>query len=339
MEAAAERGSAPSSSGASRAKGSSGTSPARTPRRSHASRPRSTSRWTATDPVPHGPAGDRERARPRPARAVGASPRHRRRGADEPVPRPESRATPTRPPATWAAAPTATLRALRVPSGRLGRGLRGPSRGDRGRLRALGRPTLPDPPRHRARRGRAPDVLRLLRATSWDDGFPAAEMLPALAGTLSELGIDLAGQENVELDVEARPMKSPRAFCAPIEVPGRVVLVIQPMGGPDDWHALFHEAGHTEHYAHTSAEPRPRARRLGDNAVTEGWADALELLVNDPVWLSRRLDFGRAHVFARRGGSRAALPRPPLRGEAPLRARAARRQRRLDTCGRDTSSS
>jgi hypothetical protein len=74
--------------------------------------------------------------------------------------------------------------------------------------------------------------------------------------------------------------------------------VIQPMGGPDDWHALFHEAGHTEHYAHTSADLPVEARRLGDNAVTEGWAALLELLVDDPVWLSRRLDFGRPDDFA-----------------------------------------
>ncbi len=145
---------------------------------------------------------------------------------------------------------------------------------------------------------RRPDVLRLLRATEWDAGFPAAGMLPALSGTLGDLGIDLAAQPNVHLDVEARPNKSPRAFCSPIEVPGRVMLVIQPMGGPDDWHALFHEAGHTEHYAHTSADLSMEARRLGDNAVTEGWAALLELLVDDPAWLSRRLDFGRPDDFA-----------------------------------------
>jgi hypothetical protein len=143
-----------------------------------------------------------------------------------------------------------------------------------------------------------PDILRMLRATDWDAGFPAEAMLPALTGTLGELGIDLAAQENVELDVEHRPSKSPRAFCAPIEVPGRVILVIQPMGGPDDWHALFHEAGHTEHYAHTSPELPLEARRLGDNAVTEGWAALLELLVDDPVWLARRLDFGKPQDFA-----------------------------------------
>jgi hypothetical protein len=142
------------------------------------------------------------------------------------------------------------------------------------------------------------DVPRLFRANEWDTGFPAEAMLPALEGTLAALGIELQAQENVHLDIESRPTKSPRAFCAPIEVPGRVMLVIQPIGGPDDWHALFHEAGHTEHYAHTSSDLPVEARRLGDNAVTEGWAMLLELLVNEPVWLGRRLDFARPEDFA-----------------------------------------
>jgi hypothetical protein len=142
------------------------------------------------------------------------------------------------------------------------------------------------------------DLPRLFRATDWDAGFPAEQMVPALEATLAGLGIDLRGQENVHLDIEARPTKTPRAFCAPIEVPGRVMLVIQPMGGPDDWHALFHEAGHTEHYAHTSRDLPVEARRLGDNAVTEGWAMLFELIVNDPAWLERRLDFARPENFA-----------------------------------------
>ena len=40
------------------------------------------------------------------------------------------------------------------------------------------------------------------------------------------------------------------------------MLVIQPNGGVDDWRALFHEAGHTEHYANTVAAAR-RWRRGG----------------------------------------------------------------------------
>jgi oligoendopeptidase F len=142
------------------------------------------------------------------------------------------------------------------------------------------------------------DIARLFRAPGWDDGFRSDAMLPALEATLTGLGVDLRAQSNVELDLEARPRKSPRAFCAPIEVPGRVVLVIQPIGGADDWHALFHEAGHMEHYAHTSPHLSVEARRLGDVAVTEGWAMLLELLVNEPRWLERRLDFGRASEFA-----------------------------------------
>ena len=142
------------------------------------------------------------------------------------------------------------------------------------------------------------DVPRLFRAPDWDAGFPADRMLPALVGTLADLGIDLEAQENVHLDIDVRPKKSPRAFCAPIEVPARIVLVIRPIGGPEDWRALFHEAGHTEHFAHTSPDLSFEARRLGDNAVTEGWAALLEFLVNDPAWLARRLDFGRPHEFA-----------------------------------------
>jgi hypothetical protein len=145
------------------------------------------------------------------------------------------------------------------------------------------------------------DVARVFRAASWDDQFPADRMLPALETTLADLGIDLRSQENVHLDVEQRPLKTPRAFCAPIEVPEKIMLVIQPIGGPDDWRALFHEAGHTEHFAHTSADLSVEERRLGDNAVTEGWAMLLQHLTDEPTWLTRRLDFPRPAEFAQEG--------------------------------------
>ncbi|HZT85186.1 MAG TPA: hypothetical protein VE984_07165 [Gaiellaceae bacterium] len=147
------------------------------------------------------------------------------------------------------------------------------------------------------------DVGRAWRAAEWDSSFPPDRMLPALEGTLAELGIDLRGQQNVELDLEDRPNKDPRAFCSPIEVPGRVVLVVKPQGGPDDWRALFHEAGHTEHFAHTDASLSPEERRLGDNAVTEGWAMLLEYLTTDPVWLERRLDLARPYELAAEGAA------------------------------------
>lgn len=142
------------------------------------------------------------------------------------------------------------------------------------------------------------DVSRLFRAPVWDPAFPKDRMLPALEATLGDLGINLREQTNVHLDIEERPKKSPRAFCAPIEVPGRVMLVIQPIGGVDDWRALFHEAGHTEHFAHTSPDLAMEHRRLGDNAVTEGWAALLQHLTDEPAWLNRRLDMPRVDEFA-----------------------------------------
>jgi hypothetical protein len=147
------------------------------------------------------------------------------------------------------------------------------------------------------------DVPRLFRAPNWDAMFGADQMLPALEGTLAELGIDLRSQQNVHLDLDERPTKSPRAFCSPIEVPDRVMLVIQPMGGADDYRALFHEAGHAEHFAHTSRDLAMEEKRLGDNAVTEGWAMLLQHLTDDVEWLNRRLDFARPNEYAVEGAT------------------------------------
>ena len=147
------------------------------------------------------------------------------------------------------------------------------------------------------------DVARLFRAPEWDAAYRPDTMLPALEATLGDLGIDLRAQKNVHLDLESRPAKSPRAFCAPIEVPERVMLVIQPIGGRDDWEALFHEAGHTEHYAHTSPDLPMEAKRLGDMAVTEGWAMLLQHLVTEPAWLNRRLDVPRVNELANEGAA------------------------------------
>jgi len=145
------------------------------------------------------------------------------------------------------------------------------------------------------------DVARLFRAPELDKLYPERQMLPALEATLADLGVDLRGQDNVHLDLDARPSKSPRAFCAPIEIPGRVMLVIQPIGGKDDWEALFHEAGHTEHYAHAGSSLTMEARRLGDMAVTEGWAMLMQHLVTEPAWLNRRLDVPRVEELAHDG--------------------------------------
>ena len=65
--------------------------------------------------------------------------------------------------------------------------------------------------------------------------------------------------------------------------------MIAPVGGRDDFSALFHESGHTEHYAHVDRQLPFEFRHLGDNSITESFAFLFQHLVEDPVWLARRL--------------------------------------------------
>ena len=145
------------------------------------------------------------------------------------------------------------------------------------------------------------DVGRAWRGAGWDAAFPGDRMVPALEASLADLGVDLRSQRNVELDLADRPNKDSRAFCVGIEIPDRVVLVLKPAGGPDDWQGLFHEAGHMEHWAHTSRDLSVEEKRLGDRGLMEGWAMLLEHLTIDPVWLERRLDFPRPREYAAEG--------------------------------------
>ncbi len=133
------------------------------------------------------------------------------------------------------------------------------------------------------------DLAYLFRSPQFDAYFTSERLIPALTETLLPLGVNLQRQKNVRLDVEPRPQKSPRAFCAPIVIPDEVMLVINPHGGQDDYAALFHEAGHTEHFAHADRVLPFAARGLGDNSVTEAFAFLVEHLTYDAAWLEQRL--------------------------------------------------
>ena len=136
---------------------------------------------------------------------------------------------------------------------------------------------------------RRADLIAFFRAPSLDSYYPAEQLVSSLTTTFAGLGIDVGAQPGVHLDVESRPKKSPRAFCAPVRVPDEVYLVISPIGGRDDFAALMHEAGHTEHYAHVDRELPLEERVFGDNSVTEGFAFLFDHLTADPEWLRRRL--------------------------------------------------
>lgn len=143
------------------------------------------------------------------------------------------------------------------------------------------------------------DIWYLFRGRTFDALFPREALIPALMTTLGGMGIDLAQQENLELDTEARPLKSPRAFCVPIRIPEEVKLVIKPIGGPDDYSSLFHEAGHAEHFANVDPDLAFPFKRLGDNSVTEAYAFLFDHLPLNAQWLNRVLGIKHTSDFVR----------------------------------------
>ena len=144
-----------------------------------------------------------------------------------------------------------------------------------------------------------PDGMYLMHLARYDERFPASRITEAYRGTMEGLGIRTGSQENIIVDDEPRPHKSPRAFCAPIHVPEEVRLVIRPFGGHADYMSFMHEAGHAQHYGWTSAALPAEFRYTGDAALTETYAFLFNHLPNDPAWLQTFLGFSNSSDFIR----------------------------------------
>jgi hypothetical protein len=143
------------------------------------------------------------------------------------------------------------------------------------------------------------DAVYFLHHSSHESRFPAAGLLDTYRETMSGLGIKAEAQQNILIDDEARPHKNPRAFCAPIRIPGEIRLVIRPFGGQSDYLAFLHEAGHAQHYAWTSSSLPPEFKYTGDAALTETYAFLFNHLPGDPAWLASILGFADNEDFVR----------------------------------------
>ena len=115
----------------------------------------------------------------------------------------------------------------------------------------------------RPRSLRRSDLPRFFRAPELDAAFPAERLIAAFEDA-SRARDRPRGAANVHLDTEQRPTKSPRAFCAPARVPDEVYLVVPPVGGRDDYAALFHEAATPS----TTPTPTPGCRSSSATSAT-----------------------------------------------------------------------
>lgn len=145
------------------------------------------------------------------------------------------------------------------------------------------------------------DALAIFRFPAFDALFPAARREQVVLSFVRSIGLDPLAEGRIRIDCESRPGKYPRAFCAPVRVPGEVHLVTSPgFGGPQEWSVLLHEIGHALHYANTDPSLPLENRRLGDMAVTEAYAMLFANLLLNPLWLERHAGItDRAVAFSR----------------------------------------
>lgn len=137
------------------------------------------------------------------------------------------------------------------------------------------------------------DLSHIARGRGWDQHFEPSRLMGVVSQTLAGLGIDLWSQKEITIDLEPRPGKTPRAFCAPVSVPRDVRMALLPQGGQDDYGAALHEMGHVQHFVHIAPKLPPADRYVGDSSVTEGWASLFESLMAEPDWLAGELRMPR----------------------------------------------
>jgi hypothetical protein len=141
------------------------------------------------------------------------------------------------------------------------------------------------------------DALHAFRLPEYDRAFPASRVRVVYREALAGLGVRTGAQSNVTLDLDDRPTKRARAFCAPIRVPGEVVVALRPAGGYGAHRELLHAAGHAQHAAFTSPETRVGFRRAGDAATSETYACLLERLPLDRDFAGELFGLAGARAF------------------------------------------
>lgn len=137
---------------------------------------------------------------------------------------------------------------------------------------------------------RACHLVYLRSLSMFDNYYPKDRVLETFKKWTRDFGLsDLIERINID-DVE-RTKKNPRAVCYWPKPPTEIQLVIKPIGGEQDFEAMFHEGGHALHGAAIAAKLPYSLRALAySNALSETYAFILEDLVFNPEFLTTYLN-------------------------------------------------
>ncbi|MCX5872601.1 MAG: hypothetical protein NTY51_05100 [Deltaproteobacteria bacterium] len=129
-------------------------------------------------------------------------------------------------------------------------------------------------------------ALRLLRIDTFDKYFSKSSLIEIIQKTFAGLGLDLNRRKDIIIDEKADPRKNPNAICVPIELPGKIHVIIKPIGGLIDLEALLHEMGHAFFLSGFSVDAPVEYRRLYRTAaLDESLAFLFTQLLENPLWL------------------------------------------------------
>lgn len=136
---------------------------------------------------------------------------------------------------------------------------------------------------------RACHFLYLRSMSLFDNYYPKDKVVSTFIRWAGDLGLgDLLLR--IQIDDKDRPKKNPRAVCYWPKPPDEIHLVIKPIGGEQDFEAMFHEGGHALHGAAIDKSLPYSLKTLAhSNALTEAYAFIFEDLVFDP-------DFARTYL-------------------------------------------
>lgn len=116
--------------------------------------------------------------------------------------------------------------------------------------------------------------------------------------TLRHLGFNMDQEQNIRMDLDDRPQKSPRACVIAADPPKVVHLITRAQGGLHDYQAFLHEAGHALHYGNCDPGLPYTFRNLSrDHALTEIYSYIFEAISREPGWHAQH--FGLSDEDAR----------------------------------------
>ncbi len=154
------------------------------------------------------------------------------------------------------------------------------------------------------------DIYRILRSEKFDKYFKKDSLISIWKKSFTAMGIEIDSIRNLRVDLEnrlnppasparqsslygaggsvqvRRAGKNPRAACFAIDIPINIRMSVKPIGGFDDYAALFHETGHSLHYVQTTEEFL-EFQYFGNSTATESYAFLIENLLDEAGWLKQ----------------------------------------------------